>query len=113
MRPYRCQARPGRIYWAALAFLTGFAVLLIFICYTYLFPALEATQRATPEEKKQLAAHAQLLLAVILVILFAGMLLTFRVGRFFLPRSWGKPMKTKYVDAWAEAGKRMQTPPRS
>lgn len=95
-----------------MAFLTGFAVFLVFICYWYLFPSLEAAQGATPKEKKQLAAYARLLLAVILVILFAGMLLTFRVGRMFLPRSGGKREQTKYVDAWAEAGKRMETPPR-
>ena len=111
MHVTRRDARSGRIYWGALAFLAGFAALLVFVCFWYLFPSLDAAQEATPREKKQLAAYARLLLAIILIILFAGMLLTLRVGRFFLPGPLRKKVQTKYVDAWAEAGKRMQPPP--
>jgi hypothetical protein len=51
-----------------------------------------------------------LLLALVLVILVCGILLTFRFGRFFLPRHREPSGPTKYVDAWAESAKRMPTP---
>ena len=103
--------RSGRIYWPTLAFLLGFAVLIYVISDWYLLPALDAARDANTVEKRSLAAHARLLLAVVLVILICGVLLTFRFGRFFLPgqRERGRP--TKYVDAWAESANRMPTPP--
>jgi hypothetical protein len=103
--------RSGRIQWAALAFLLGFTALLLVICYGYLFPAMEAAKGATPTEKRGLVAYSRLLLVIILFVLFAGMLLTFRVGRFFFPRSLGTPRdKTHYPDAWAESAKRVKIP---
>ena len=103
--------RCGRIYWATLAFLLGFAVLIYFISDWYLLPAFDAARNANAAEKKSLAAHAWLLLAVVLVILVCGILLTFRFGRFFLPGRRDPLRPTKYVDAWAESAKRMPTPP--
>lgn len=110
--PSSRRRRSGHSTWAFLAFLFGFTVLLIFICYWYLFPALRAAANATPQEKKTLSAHAALLLAIVLVILLAGITLTFRVGRFFFPRATPKRHRTSYVDAWAEAGRRAETPQR-
>lgn len=112
-RPQLSQTRPARIHWATLAFLLGFSVLLIFICYYYLFPALEAARQASPEEKRTLSAHATLLLAVVLVILLSGIILTFRIGRFFFPGAAAKRERTKYTDAWAEAGRRLDPPEKS
>ena len=90
----------------------GFAVLIVFVSRWYLIPALEAAQTATRMEKRHLAAHSWLLLSIILVILVAGILLTFRFGRYFIPRA-GEPQKpTKYVDAWAESARRVPVPPR-
>ena len=71
----------------------------------------EGAQRATPQEKKQLAAFARLMLAVVLFVLFAGLLIAFRIGRFFIPRPLPGRNKTEYADAWAESGRRMATPP--
>lgn len=101
----------GRIYWPTLAFLLGFAVLIYVVSVWYLLPALDAARDANPVEKKSLAAHARLLLAVVLVILVCGIVLTFRFGRFFLPRPREPRQRTKYVDAWAEAANRIETPP--
>ncbi len=95
--------------WPTLAFLVGFAILLIAITRYYLIPALEVFQNAAPRDQKLMSAHSALLLAILLLILASGLILTFRVGRFFFPRGSDKRTKTKYVDAWAEAGKR--TPP--
>ena len=105
--------RSGRIFWPMLAFLVGFAVLIYVISDWYLLPALDAARNANTTEKKQLAAHARLVLAVVLVILVCGIMLTFRFGRFFLPRPREPRRPTQYVDAWAESAKRMQTPPPS
>ncbi len=102
--------RLGRIYWATLTFLLGFAVLIWFVSHWYLLPAFEATRGATPLEKRQLAVQARLILAVVLFILVAGIMLTFRVGRFFFPRTGKPPKPTTYVDAWAEAGRRLDPP---
>ena len=92
--------------------MAGFAVLIWIVSRWYLIPALEASQDATGLEKRQLAAHSRLLLAVVLFILVAGILLTFRFGRFFFPRTTERAKPTKYVDAWAESGKRASVPPR-
>lgn len=109
--PHPAACRPGRIYWATLAFLSGFAVLIYVISDWYLLPAFDAARDADPAGKKSLAANAWLLLAVVLMILVCGILLTFRFGQFLLPRPREPRRPTKYVDAWAESGKRMPTPP--
>ena len=104
--------RLTRLVWATLAFMLGFALLIVVVSRWYLLPALEVFQNATGAERRQLSAHSSLLLAIILVILVAGILLTFRFGRYFVPRA-GEPQKpTRYVDAWAESAKRVSVPPR-
>ena len=126
-RPYSCRVvqsqltrrrahwprNAGRILWGTLAFMAGSAILIVVISKGYLLPALDAAKNAAPAERKALAAHARLLLAVVLFILIAGILLTFRFGRFFFPRQRdGEARKpTQYVDAWAESARRMETPP--
>jgi hypothetical protein len=96
-----------RSMWGALAFLAGFAVFLIFIARSYLIPAVQAAAEATPRQKAQLAAYSMLLLAVILLIIVCGLLLTFRISRFFFPRSSPSRTQTRYVDAWAESARRL------
>jgi len=98
----------GHSYAPVLAFLGGFAVLFIFIVRYYLIPATEAFGQATPGQQRVLAAHSRLLLAIILVILLAGLLLTFRVGRFFFPRPRPPFKPTRYPDAYAESARRIK-----
>ncbi len=88
----------------------GFAFLIVFISNWYLLPALDAAKNAAPSERRALSAHARLLLSVVLFILVAGILLTFRFGRFFLPRKREPERPTRYVDAWAESARRMDLP---
>jgi len=97
----------GLSYVRVLAFLVGFEALIVFVCYYYLFPAMEAAGQASPRDRRILAAHSRLLLALLLVILLIGLILTFRVGRFFLPRHRQRPKPTIYPDAWAESAKRV------
>lgn len=112
MRSSHPHRRSGRVLWATLAFMAAFALLIALISRWYLLPAMEASQGATGVEKRQLAAQSRLLLAIVLIILVAGILLTFRFGRYFVPRIGEKQKPTKYVDAWAESGKRASVPPR-
>ena len=62
------------------------------------------------EEKRRLVAYYRLLLMVVLFILFAGLVLTVRFGRFFFPRERPARIQTPYVDAWAESAKRVEVP---
>jgi hypothetical protein len=94
-----------------VVYLLCFTVLLVVISKMYLLPALEASRGATPAEKRQLGAFARLILAVVLFVLFAGLLIAFRIGRFFLPRPAAPRSKTEYVDAWAESGRRVSVGP--
>ncbi len=103
-------SRSGRTYWAVAAFLTGFAILLALLLSYYLAPAMDAAKHATKHEKESLVAWSRLVLAIVLFVLFAGLLLTFRVGRWFLPKKSEPRSPTRYVDAWKEAGRRMEPP---
>jgi hypothetical protein len=96
-----------RTLWGMIAFLAGFIVLLLLIFYRFFVPAAGAAQTADEHGRKILGAYSQLLMAILLVYVLAGLILVFRVGRFFFPRAREPRSKTKYVDAWAEAGKRM------
>ena len=92
----------------AAIFLILFSGVLLLVSQLYLIPALRAAKDADPAEKRQLAAYATLILVVVLFVLFAGLVLTFRIGRFFFPRAPAVRRKpTEYVDAWAEAGRRI------
>jgi hypothetical protein len=97
-----------RSMWAMVAYLLGFAVLITFIAWYYLIPALEAATSATPRQRQQLSAYSLLLMAVVLLIVFVGIVLTFRVSRYFFPRPSHTRTPTKYVDAWAESAKRLE-----
>ena len=99
--------RAGRILLRAVIFLAVVALVLLAVTQLYLFPALRAARHADPAERRQLAAHATLVLAVVLFVLFAGLVLTFRIGRYFFPKPpVARSEPTQYVDAWAEAGRR-------
>lgn len=104
------RARAGRTPWAVLLFLVGFATLIIFVSFYYLMPAMEEALSAGPQKRRHLAAYSRLLMSIILFILLVGLMITFRIGRFFFPRSTPPPSKTEYVDAWAESAKRVSVP---
>src|SRR3954447_24319206 len=106
--PRRLAARSP---WAAVAFLLGFTLLLLAVCYYFLFPALEAAKNATPTDRARLRAWSALLLAIVLIILGSGLVLTFRIRRFFFPRPPTPRTHTRHVDIWSEAGKRLDVPP--
>jgi hypothetical protein len=103
--------RGGFGYARVIAFLLGWAVLIIFVSRYYLYPALEAAGNASPKDRKLLSAHASLLLALLLFMLLVGLILTFKVGRFFQPRKRQPPKPTNYPDAWSESARRLEVPP--
>ena len=97
--------------WSAFVFLAVFSVIVIAVAYHTIVPGMEAAKDATPQEKRTLVAWYRLLVAVLLFILFAGLVITFRFGRLFFPRPTPPRTKTQYVDAWAESAKRLEPPP--
>jgi len=76
----------------------------------FVAPVADAQVGADPMQKKHLAAIAWLMLSVLLTYLLLGLILVFRVGRFFFPRATPPRVKTAHIDAWAEAGKRLNVP---
>jgi O-antigen/teichoic acid export membrane protein len=111
MTPLPDRPRPPRMLLRAVAFLGVFAIILVLVVNLYLIPAMTAAKDADVKQRHELAAYATLILVVVLFVLFAGLLLTFRIGRFFFPRPPIPPRKpTEYVDAWAEAGRRAPVP---
>src|SRR5690242_21918421 len=101
LRDYRIWRAP----WALIIFLLGFFVLLIVVSHYYLLPALTVAKGATPTEKRWLSAASMLLMFVVLFTLIVGIMLVFRVRRYFAPPPAVRT-KTQYVDAWAESAKR-------
>ncbi len=107
MNPRR--VRTGSIHWAIIAFLAGFVVLILLLLMWFITPgmAVVGDPEATDTDRARIAALAALLLAVVLVMLFVGLILTFRVRRYFFDPS--KPRQTtRYTDAWAESARRYQ-----
>ena len=74
-----------RAFWATLAFLLAFVALLLLIARYFMQPAVVAAHVATPPERRQLSAISILLLAILLIMLTVGLMLSFRVHRFFVP----------------------------
>ncbi|MEO6436758.1 MAG: hypothetical protein ABIP55_13500 [Tepidisphaeraceae bacterium] len=105
--------RSAGIHWSTLVFLVVFTGLVIAVWYYTLVPGMQAASAPdiSDAEKRSLVAWYRLLLFVLLFILFAGIVLTFRFGRFFFPRPTEPRVPTVYTDAWAESAKRMQVPP--
>lgn len=102
----------GRSVVPFIAFLLLFLVLLLVVSHWYLLPALDAYNHADARGRRLLGLHALLLLSLLLVILVLFVVMLFRVGRYFFPGPFRPRTRTKYVDAWAEAGKRMPPPPK-
>jgi hypothetical protein len=104
----RRRLRPsGRSIAAVLGFLILFAILVILVSKFYLIPGLIAAHHSTHAHRRKMAAEALLLMCVMLTILLVGLLISFRISRFFFPRPTDARSRTKVVDAWAEAGKRL------
>src|SRR4051812_22984623 len=89
--------RAGRTYIAVTIYLLVFALLVVVLSHFYLIPALKASHHATPREREKLAAGALLVLLVVLFGLGAGLLLTFRIGRWFFPSATKRAKPTRYV----------------
>ncbi len=100
--------RGARVLTAIAVFLSLAGALVLVVSYRYLIPALAAAKGADPVARKQLAAISSLVLVVVLVCMFLMLVVLFRPGRMLLMRKSDPRTRTKYVDAWAEAGKRAQ-----
>jgi hypothetical protein len=109
--------RSGAIRWSAFVFLVVFTLLLIAVATYVLVPGIDVIKERDPvlkpsdKELRSLQAWYRLLMFILLFILFAGLVLTFRFGRLFFPRPTAPRTQTQYVDAWAESARRMPVPP--
>jgi hypothetical protein len=103
--------RRGLSYAPVIAYLLGFVVLLLLLIHFFLNPAYDAAKNAPPEGLRKLKAVGMIMLMLTLVYLLIGLILTFRIGRFFFPRPPTPRVRTPHVDIWAEAGKRLQEKP--
>ncbi len=106
--PKQRRRHRGKSVWPFVFFLGFFAVLLACVSRWYLIPALDAFNHADARQRRLLAVPALLVMFLLLIILGVMMILMFRVGRFFFPGPTRVRSTTKYVDAWAEAGKRLK-----
>jgi hypothetical protein len=93
-----------------MCFLLLFTGLLVMVSHFYVMPGLEAAKHLDHPARRKLAANAMLVLMLMLTLLVVGLLITFRISRFFFPRPTGPRTRTKVVDAWAEAGQRLEKP---
>ena len=99
-----------RPFFPLIGFMIAAWIVLFMVTDLFLIPALRVAQGADSIARKQLAAISALVLAIILTSLLAILMLFLRPGRFFLPRKAEPKVRTRYVDAWAEAGQRMELP---
>jgi len=104
--------QPGFSAWPYLVFVILFSLLLLGVCKWYLIQAMDDFGHADKLQKRLLGLHAMLIMIVLLLIAGLGLLLSFRMGRYFSRRPPSKNTPTKYVDAWSESAKRMKTPPK-
>src|SRR4029079_1940110 len=93
----RFHPRLRQSLWAMVVFLAGFSALISVVSHYFLIPALLASHDATPAEKRLLSGSAALLMAVVLFILCVGIMLVFRVRRFFFPSASPARTKTQYI----------------
>jgi hypothetical protein len=100
--------RRGRTLAAVIAYLIGFTILLFLVLHFFFVPAAKVATVASRLQRKRLAALSWLMLTVLLFYLLAGLMLVFRIGRFFFPPPGPGERRTRtpHVDIWAEAGKR-------
>jgi O-antigen/teichoic acid export membrane protein len=103
--------RPGRSILAAVAFLVSFSLLLLVVFYRFLIPAISAAAATTlPAHRRELRALSTLMLALLLVALVLGLILTFPLARMLFPRRTSPRARTQYPDAWTESARRLKLP---
>jgi hypothetical protein len=103
--------RLRRALWATVAFLAGSGALIVIVANYFLIPAADAARTADQTGRRQLSAVAMLMLAILLFVMLIGLLMTFRIRRFFQPGDIGTRHKTELTDAWAESARRLTVPP--
>lgn len=101
-------SRVGRIYWAMAAYLGGFVILIGLLVRYFILPGLAVlNDPATSEaQRNRLGAVAALLMVLVLILLLVGLVLVFRVRRYFHEHS-SRRQQTVCVDAWAESANRV------
>lgn len=104
------RVRSRGVSWAPVLFLLSFLVAIGVIAFFYMEPLLKLANEGTPEQRKRLAAYGALALAVLILVLLVGLVLTLRFGRRLAELSPKHPKPTVYPDAWSESAKRVKAP---
>lgn len=98
-----------RLLVATAAFVLGAATVIFLTVRMYLLPAYHAWRRADPRQRDLLSASSALLLALVLVLLLLLLVAAFGVRRYFFPGPSSQRTRTRYIDAWTEAGRRARS----
>jgi hypothetical protein len=91
------------LFLSALAWLTAYGYILPVAAHV---AAVTQPSSTVDKTRHAVGAYSRLLLALLLLILGIGALLTYRIIRFVRPRRTPVRTKTTVIDAWAEAGRR-------
>jgi hypothetical protein len=94
---------------AGLGFLAFTGSLLLVVFYRYLLPAAELAKGMDSAGKKQLSAVSMGVLVIVLAFLLGMLVLMFRPIKSLLSNRSNPRSPTRYEDAWAEAGRRIQS----
>lgn len=98
------------VSWAPVLFLLSFLVAMGVVAYFFLEPLLKMANEGTPEHRRRLGAYAALAMAVLVLFLLVGLVLTLRMGRRLARMAPERRTKTEYPDAWSESARRMPPP---
>ena len=101
------RSRVSRIVFSVAVFLSFVRGVLWITLHRFLLPAAAAAHGSDPASRKLLVAVSWMVLLILLLSLFTLFVVLFRPGRMFLPRKSSPRTRTPYVDAWAEAGRRL------
>lgn len=98
------------ISWAPVLFLLSFLAALGVIAWFWLEPMLRIASEGSPEEQRKLAAYSALLIAVLVLVLLVGLIITMRIGRRLRMLGTRDRVQTDYPDAWEESARRTKPP---
>jgi heme/copper-type cytochrome/quinol oxidase subunit 3 len=103
--------RSGRSLVGFTIIMVGFGLFFTLMAMYFLLPATQAAAASPTTEKKRLLAMMALMLVLVLLSLAAMASLVMAFAGMLKTRNKNRREKTRYVDAWGEAGKRMPLPP--
>lgn len=109
-KPIDDRRRYAGISWAPVLFLLSFLAAIGVMAWFWLEPVLRIATEGTHEQRIRLAAYSALTLAILVLVLLVGLVLTIRIGRRLRLLGTRERVKTDYPDAWEESARRTKPP---